>query len=50
MALYRELLQRIYSDREIQCWLIWTQTGQIDQLTDTAMSQALAAMDLPKVG
>lgn len=48
LALYRELLRKIYPSRKVRCWLIWTQNGQIDELGDAAMKHVLTAMQVPQ--
>jgi len=44
MALYDALLVQIYPDRPITCWLIWTDTQNIEEISQPQRQQALARL------
>lgn len=40
MALYRALLQQLYPDRPVRCWLIWTDGARIMPLSEALLDDA----------
>lgn len=42
LALYRAVLAKIYPDKPIDAWLIWTETLEITHLSETQMEAALS--------
>ncbi|MBT6565315.1 MAG: double-strand break repair helicase AddA [Candidatus Puniceispirillum sp.] len=41
MALYAALIAEIFPDKPIVCWLIWTETARLQEITDTMRAAAL---------
>ena len=39
MALYRSVLTRIFPERAVSCWLLWTRGPRLMQLSDAALEQ-----------
>lgn len=50
MALYGALLEQIHPDKQVTCWLIWTETATIQEITGDQRSRALVRVgsDLQK--
>jgi ATP-dependent helicase/nuclease subunit A len=46
MALYRELMRRIYPGRPVICALVWTFRTRVDLLPDDVLDTAWASLDL----
>ena len=42
MALYAALIAEIFPNKPIVCWLIWTETARIQEITDSMRASALA--------
>ena len=42
MALYAALIAEIFPDKSIVCWLIWTETARLQEITDSMRAEALA--------
>ncbi|MGB2533741.1 MAG: double-strand break repair helicase AddA [Candidatus Puniceispirillum sp.] len=42
MALYAALIAEIFPDKSIVCWLIWTETARLQEVTDSMRASALA--------
>ncbi|MDB2390963.1 double-strand break repair helicase AddA [Alphaproteobacteria bacterium] len=42
MALYADLIAQIFPDKSIVCWLIWTETARLQEITDSMRASALA--------
>jgi ATP-dependent helicase/nuclease subunit A len=42
MALYADLIAEIFPDKAIVCWLIWTETARLQEITDAMRAEALA--------
>lgn len=42
MALYQILMQQVYPDRTVECWLIWTLSGQAMRLPESLLAGHLA--------
>ncbi len=40
MALYRSVLRRVFPDRPVECWLIWTAGPRADRLADAELDRA----------
>jgi ATP-dependent helicase/nuclease subunit A len=38
LAAYRAVLTRIYPDRPVECWLVWTQSGAVMALEDAVLA------------
>ena len=49
MAFYDGLLQRIYPERTIECWLIWVDTLRHEVIETKARNKALAQFFGPNV-
>ena len=44
LALYRAAMGRIHAGRIVRAFILWTQALQLDEIPDTAMEAALAAI------
>ncbi|HSU06683.1 MAG TPA: UvrD-helicase domain-containing protein, partial [Acetobacteraceae bacterium] len=42
MAAYRAVLRQVFPDRPVRCWLVWTHTAQVSQLTDALLDRHAA--------
>lgn len=42
MALYAALIAEIFPDKSIVCWLIWTETARLQEITDSMRAEVLA--------
>jgi ATP-dependent helicase/nuclease subunit A len=44
LALYREVLRKIFPNRPVTCALLWTEAPRLMQLPDARLDAALAAL------
>ncbi|HRJ70505.1 MAG TPA: PD-(D/E)XK nuclease family protein [Beijerinckiaceae bacterium] len=47
LALYRDLLRRMFPGRPVECLLVWTRSQRIERIDDDALDAALAAFTPP---